>query len=192
MYSNGANPPTPPRRRRRSCLGCFLTFLTVLIILLIIVGAGWIFLGRPYLHNIAETQLDNAMNSAVGQIPEQAALLPGGESVPIPDTALTNLIALNLAPSNPVKNPNVTITPQHLRLDFQLYGYPDAVTFTPAVNNGHLVAQNVQIDGAFGLIMSSDEMAALLNRHFADAQNKLQKTVNSVTLKDHEMDLTLG
>ncbi len=192
MYSNGANAPTPPRRRRRSCLGCFLTLLTTLVILLILIGAGWIFLGRPYLHAMAENQLDNAMNNAVEQIPAQAALLPGGETVPIQDTTLTNLIALNLAPSSPVKNPNFTITTQHLRLDFQLYGYPDAITFTPAVNNGHLVAQNVQVDGAFGLIMSSDEMTALLNKHFADAQSKLQKTVNSVQLKDHEMDLTLG
>jgi hypothetical protein len=192
MYSNEAQAPTPPRRRRRSCLGCFLTLLTVLVVLLILVGVGWIFVGRPYLHNIAENQLDNAMNNAVEQIPSQVALLPGGQTVPIQDTALTNLIVLNLAPSSPVKNPDFTITTQHVRLDFQLYGYPDAITFTPTVSNGHLVAQNVQVDGAFGLIMSPDEMTALLNKHFADAQSKLQKTVNSVQLKDHEMDVTLG
>jgi hypothetical protein len=191
MYSNGANPPPRPPRRR-SCLGCFLTLLTVLIVLVIIVGAGWIFLGRPYLHSIAENRLDNAMNNAVQQIPPQIAVLPGGQTVPIQDTILTNLIALNIAPSDPVKDPNVTITPQNMRLDFQLYGYPDDVIFTPAVSNGHLVAQNVRVDGAFGLIMSPDEMTALLNKHFADAQSKLQKTVNAVKLKDHEMDLTLG
>src|SRR5436305_405896 len=78
------------RRARRGvgCIGC----LTMLIILLLVVGAGWVFGVQPYVHSMAQTQLDNAMSKAVQQIPSQAAQLPAGSTIPVQESTITNLI----------------------------------------------------------------------------------------------------
>ncbi len=177
-------------KRRRG--GCFLGCLTTFVILLLVLGAAWVFALRPYAHGIAETQLNHALTSAVNQIPNTTSRLPSGITVPIGENAINNLIVLNLAPSNPVQHPNTTISRQNIRLDFQLYGYPCAITAVPQVNNGRLVVTNVNTEGIFAAIMSPDEMSTILNRHLNDAQGRLGRTINNVQLKDHEADLTLG
>src|SRR6266700_4296543 len=80
-------------RRGAGCVGC----LTVVVLLLFVVGAGWTFAVRPYIHSIAQNQLDNAMSNAVQQIPPQAAQLPAGSTIPVQESTLTNMIVLNLA-----------------------------------------------------------------------------------------------
>ncbi|HEU5226590.1 MAG TPA: hypothetical protein VFU49_02180 [Ktedonobacteraceae bacterium] len=176
-----------PARRRRSLGGC----LTTLVILLVLVGGGWFLLLRPYLHNIAQAQLDQALSAAVDQVPPQAALLPSGP-LQVQENSINNLIVLNLAPSNPVQKPSTTISPAGVRVAFQLFSFPCAITGTPTVVNGQLVASHVTVEGIIGLIMSPEEMTTLLNKHLADAQNRLKHQVLNVKLNDHEMDLVLG
>ncbi|GCE27230.1 hypothetical protein KDA_27140 [Dictyobacter alpinus] len=191
--------PAPSReegpRRKRSRGGCVLGCLTVLILLLVVLGATWIFAVRPYAHNIAQTELDKAMTSAVDQMPNGnglTQLLPPNSTLPINENTINNLITLNLAPSNPVQNPKTSIDPQRIRLDFQIYGYPSAISMVPALDkNGRLVANNVNVDGVLGLIMSPDELKPLLDKHFSDAQNKLGRSIKAVNLKDNELDITL-
>ncbi len=183
----------PPRSRRRSG-GCFVRGLLVLVVLLLVVVASWFFAIRPYVHNIAQTQLDNALTDGINQldtIPELKQI-PANTVIPVQENIIKNGIALNLAPADPIKNPDARITPDSIRLSFTAYGYPCAVSFMPQVEQGKLVARNVSIEGALGLIMSPDEMSNTLNKHFADALQKLQRNVNNVQLKDHELDLTLA
>lgn len=194
-------PPTTDNRqeirprRQRNRAGCATGCLTAVVILLLVVGAGWIFLLRPYLHNIAETQIDNALTAGVQQIPTTLSLLPTGvtiPSIPITDNAVNNLFVLSLAPNDPIKNPAAQITPDGINISFQVYGLGNGISLKPAVKNGHLVATNVGITGPFSLIMSPDELTPLLNWHLTDAQNRIKYSIQSVQLKDHEMDLTLG
>lgn len=180
------------RRRNRGCLGCILSSLSTLIVLLLIVGALWVFALRPYAHNIAQRELDNALTSAVNQLPAQATQLPAGSVIPVNENTINNLIVLNLAPSNPVQHPTTSINGQNIRLDFQLYNFPCAVTMVPTLDNGRLVVNKVGVEGIFSAIMSPEEMTSILNKHLNDAQSKLQRTINTVQLKDHEVDLTLG
>ena len=175
------------RSRRRGCFGC----LTMLVLLLIVVGAGWIFYLRPYAHNIAQAQLDQALSSAVNQVPALPAQLPPGP-IQIQENAINNLIVLNLAPSSPVQHPTTTITPNNIRIDFQVYGLPSAIAATPKVVNGQVVASNVTVEGVVGLIMPPEEVMTLLNKHLANAEARLGHKVQSVQLKDHEADLTLA
>jgi zinc-ribbon domain len=181
-------------RRRRSKGGCALGCLTVLVLLLVVLGASWFFLLRPYLHNIAETQLDQALTTGIDQIPTSlTTLIPSGTTLPINEDSINNLIVLNLSPANPVQKPVTTITTQHVQLSFELYGYPSSIDLVPKLNSsGQLIADNVSVNGVFGLIMSSDEMTALLDKHFSDAQNKLGKTIRKVELTNQAIRLTLG
>lgn len=185
-------PAVVRTRRRRSRGGCCLTSLIVLVLLLIGLGAGWLFVLRPYAHNIAQTELDNAMQSAVNQIPPETKQLPPNSTLPVTENAINNLIVLNLAPSNPVQHPATHITGNDIRLDFQLYGFPCAATVVPQVQNGRLIVNHTTVEGIVGLVMSPDEITTLLNKHLSDAQNKLQRSITGMQLKAHEVDLTLG
>lgn len=193
---NSAASNTAEPRRRRGRGGCILGCLTTLIVLLIVLGAGWVFALRPYIHTIAQSELDTAMNSAVNQMPiELVQLLPSGSSLTIPvnENAIHNVIALNIAPSNPFQKPDPKITKQEVRLNFQLYGYPNAISMVPALDSqGHLVANHVNTEGLFALVMSPEEMKMILDKHFLDAQRKLGKTIKKVQLNDTHLDITIG
>ncbi len=188
--NNRAQTLERPARRARGRGGCFLGCVTFIILLIVIVGAGWVFALRPYVHNLAQNQLDSAMNNAVQQIPPTAALAPPG-TIQVSENTIDNMIKLNIAPSDPIQNPVTHITPNGIRLEFQTYGLPNAITMVPQAVNGQIVASNVTIEGVAGLVMSPDEMKTLLNKHFADAQARIQRSVQSVQLKDHELDLQL-
>ncbi|GLV58856.1 hypothetical protein KDH_56840 [Dictyobacter sp. S3.2.2.5] len=188
-YSQGEAP-----RRRRSKGGCILGCLTTLVLLLIIIGAGWIFILRPYAHNIAQTELDKAMTSAVDQMPSSqlTQLLPPGSTLPINESTINNLIVLNLAPSNPVQKPETSITPQRVRIAFQVYGYPSAISMVPTLDSsGHLVANDVNVEGVLGLIESPDELKPMLDKHLSDAQNKLGRSIKAVKLDNQQLTFTL-
>src|SRR5215471_11230978 len=104
------------RRRRGGCLvGCLLTLLVLALLLL----AGWIFALRPYLNTLAHDQIDQSLTNAVDQIPPTAALTPPG-TVIVNENSVNNLIVLNSAPSDPVQNVHMLITPNDVELDFQM------------------------------------------------------------------------
>ncbi|GHO87802.1 hypothetical protein KSZ_58080 [Dictyobacter formicarum] len=191
---NSASSQSKAQHRKRSKGGCILGCLTTIILLLVILGAGWVFILRPYAHNIAQTELDKAMTSAVDQVPtsQLTQLLPPGSTLPINESTINNLIVLNLAPSNPVQKPETSITPQRVRIAFQVYGYPSAISMVPALNSsGRLVANDVNVEGVLAFIMSPDELKPLLDKHLSDAQNKLGRSIKAVKLSDQQLSFTL-
>ncbi len=179
-----------PRRRGRA-IGCLLTLLVVALV----IGVGWVFALRPFLDSLAQAQIDQVLTAAVNQMPPTATQLPPG-TVHVQENAIDNLIVLNSAPSDPVQQAQVHIMPNLVRLDFQVYGLPGAVTGVPEVvgsqPNGRLVMSNVTVEGILALIMSPDEVTSLVNRHLADAQARFAHPIIQVSLKDHELDLLVG
>jgi hypothetical protein len=187
---------TRPRRRRGGCLiGCLVTLLILAILLL----GGWIFALRPYLHTLAQNQINLALADAVNQIPPPAALSPAG-TVIVDENAVNNLIVLNSAPSDLVQNVHMLITPNNVELDFQVQvslgtqvlSYPGSFTAIPQVNNGQLIVTQVQVSPILGLVMSPDELTTIINSHLADAQARYRHPIKSILLKNHELDLTVG
>ncbi|HJT56242.1 MAG TPA: hypothetical protein VJ761_07105 [Ktedonobacteraceae bacterium] len=187
MQSTGGQPapaPSKPRRRR----GCLPKILITLVILLAVVVGGWIIGLRPYLHSLAQSQIDQELASSVDQI---IPLPPPVNTLTVTDTMINNLIGSDHS-SDPVQNTHVTITSSGLKLDFQVYGFPCSVTGNLIASNGKPVITNVGIQGIVGLIMSPDELTPILNNHLSDAQSRLHRLINTITLKDHEIDLSLG
>jgi hypothetical protein len=177
-----------PRRRRG---GCLIAGLLTPVILALLVAAGWFFALRPYLHTMAQNQIDQAFSQAVQQMPSQLSQVPAGPFT-FTDDIFNNLIQLNLPPNSVVKQMVAHTTPSNVRIDFQVYGMPCDVTGVPQVVNKQLVVTNVQVDGIIGLLMSNDEMTIILNKHLADAQVKLNRSILAVQLEDQKMILTLG
>jgi hypothetical protein len=194
LRSAGARPSSPPLPQRRG-KRLLTRVLLILALVLLVLVAGWFVGLRPYLHGLAQSQIDGVLSSAVDQIPPaQLALIPPGQrSVPVTETAINNLIMLNTThvPSDPVQQMHITITPAGLRLDFQVYGFACTVTGVPEALNGQLVITNVTVGGLVALVMSPDELTATLNAHLHDAVTKLNRNVTRVTLKNREIDIEL-
>lgn len=182
--------PTKPKRRRRLG-GCLLGAFGLLAVLIIGLGAAWAFVVRPYLHNVAVQQLNQALSQAVNQIPPQASQLPNGP-LPIRQDTLNNLITLNIAPSDPIQHPNIQIMPDKVQFDFQIQGQPCTITGVPQAQGGKLVFTNVTVVGLIGLVLSPNDITTIFNKHIADAQARINHQVTSVQLMDQQMILLLG
>jgi hypothetical protein len=184
--------PAPPRRRGRRLR---ITLITLIVLIVLLAGA-WVFALRPNLHSLAQNQLDSALSSAVNQIDfTPLSQAPAGISIPLrvtEDNINNFYLPLLHVPSSPVQNMHVQITSNAMRLDFTVYGFASDITGKPTLVNGNLTITNVSVGGVAGLVMSSDEMTTLLNKHLADVQAHLQRRIASVSLINHELDIILS
>ncbi|BCL79097.1 CHAT domain-containing protein [Ktedonobacteria bacterium brp13] len=171
---NAAQAKTPQKMPRT---------LVALVILLIGLSAVWIFGIRPLVHGIVQERLDTAMTNAVSGIPQQSKF---SSKYQLKEETITTHLASNLAPESPIQNPVAHITPNNVRLDFQIYGQDCAISVFPRVDNARLVVSNANVECIASLIMSPDEMTALLNKYL---QQYLRYSVTNVQLNNHEMDL---
>ena len=196
QYARVPDIPQHSRRRGRG-IGRRLriTLITLAVIIVVLVGA-WIFGMRPYLHSLAEDQLDPALSSAVDQIDFSVlSQLPAGVPVRlrVTEDEINNFyLPLVHVPSSPVQNMQIQITANDLQLDFTVYGFSGDITGRPTLVNGNLMVTDVSVGGITGLVMSPDEMTTLLNKHLADVQARIQRPINEVLLLDHELDIVLG
>jgi hypothetical protein len=188
--------------KRRSLGGCLLSLILVLVVLFAALAGAWFFAIQPYIHAKVLDKLDNTMTNVTDQI-DQLPSLPQLTSIPIikrlpisPPTVVTLPIPdsiaesfvnaqINNAPSGPVQNAVVHINQQGVRLEFNVhlnflpFDFPSAVSFRPAIDGqGHLVAQNMNIEGIANLVLSPDDLTNLLNKHFATAMTKIQNKYN--------------
>src|SRR5258708_16185827 len=143
--------------------------------MVLIVGAVWFVGLRPYLHGLAQNQIDTLVSNVVNQldlaqIPEISS---SPLSIPVTERTVNNLFVLYASPSDPVQHMHMQITPGGLRFDFQVYGFAFDLTSLPVVTNGQLIVAHVTVEGIVSLIMSSDEMTSILNAHLRDARAKL-------------------
>ena len=187
MQSAGGQAFAPAKPRRRG--GCLPKILITLVILVILVAGGWFIGLRPYLHSLAQNQIDQELSNSIDQIPPVPPFI---NTLPVTETAINNLFVLNHAPSDPIQNMQMTITPGGIQLDFQAYGFSCSVSGILTASNGKPVVNNVAIQGVVGLIMSPDELTTILNNRLSDAQVRLHRSITSITLKEHEIDLTFG
>lgn len=185
MHASSA-PAVSSRRRRKWPLRVLLA----LLILLAALAGGW-FLGvRPYLNNLAKTQINQALDDAQSQILLfQLALPPGPHTIPVTENQINNYLSGHA--SAPLQNLSMTITPSGLRLDFTVYGFNSAIMAVPIANHGSLEVTNVQVQGPLGLIMSSDELTTLLNNSFHNFGQQMHREVDAITLHNRTMDIKI-
>jgi hypothetical protein len=178
-----------PVRRRRKSRGVARLCLALLL-LVAILAAAWFLALRPYLHSIVQTQLDQALNGAEGQMILFQAALPVGNQVVHVDEGLINNY-LSLHDLSPLRNLHATITPTGLRLDFGAYGFTSDIIVVPVASAGAFEVTNVQVQGVLWLVMSDDELTSALNTNFQSFGRQMNRAIRAVTLHDHEMDIQI-
>jgi hypothetical protein len=183
--------PPVPARHRKSSLARVLVSRTLLALVLV---AGWFVGLRPYLHALAQKQIDGILSNAVDQIDRVplSSIPPGPLDIPLAEMTINNLIVLYSAPSDPVQHMHVQITPGGLHVDFQVYGLACYISGVMAVSNGQLILAHVTVEGIVSLILSPDEITSIANAYLREARAKLRRNVVGVILKNHEMDLMLN
>lgn len=181
-----AYPPASKRKGR----GGRRALLAIVLLLGVLVGV-W-FLGvRPYVHNLAQAQLDQALTGAQSQILLfQAALPPGRQIIHADEASLNNYLSAH--DTDQLQNLHATISPDGVRLNFTAYGFSNTVTAMLVASGGALQVTNVQEQGILGLVMSSDELTTTLNSHFGDIGHQLHRTIEAVTLHQHEIDIQIN
>ena len=179
-----------PRPRNRA--GCVLGCLSALLILALLLGATWIFALRPYIHDMAVTQMDTAMTNAVNQIPAVGVPIPPGTTLPVSENVINALLSNNIADSNAVQGTNIQITSNQILLDFKLYGQDCTITSIPQMQDGKLVATNVAVTGIVSLVLTPKDITTLLNSHIEDVQARINHRITDIHLMDQEVDVTVS
>lgn len=176
-----------PHRGRR----IFLRLLFTLIVLLAILAGAW-FLGvRPYLHNIAQTQLDQAFSEVETQVSVlQLALPPGSQVLHISEASINDYLKAHQP--GQLQNLHMTVLPDGLQLDLEAYGFSSTILAVPIASKNLLQVENVRIQGVLGLVMSSDELTPSLNSHLQNISNQSHRKVQKVTLQSHQMDVQIS
>ncbi len=205
MPSAGAQFASPPavgainrapttRRRKNRLVQVLLILLAALLILLLVLVGGWFVVLRPYLHGVAQNEVDGVFSSATNLINPLtiAVIATSHRPVIITETDANNFIALNSTQSDPIQQIHMSITPVGLRLEFQTYGLTSTITGVPRVVNGQIVMTNVTVQGVASLIMSPDELTNELNADLQQVSATLHRPIAGVVLKNQEMDVQLS
>jgi hypothetical protein len=188
-----ASPPLPTGRRKNRLMQVLLIVLAALLVLSLILVGGWFFILRPYLHGVAQNQVDGIFSNAMNLINPLTIVVIGAGPKPviITETDANNFIALNSSQSEPVQFVHMTITPAGLSLQLRAYGLTSTFTGVPRVVNGQIVMTNVTIQGVASLIMSPDELTNELNADLQQVSAALHRPIAKVVLKNQEMDVQL-
>lgn len=179
-----------PKKRKRG--GRILARLLLVLILLGAVLAGaWFFGVRPYLHNLAQDQLVQALSDAEGQILLFQNAIPSGRQLVKVDEETIN-VYLGAHSSSQLQHLHATITPQSFELGFDAYGFHNTIDAVPIASNGLLQVTNVQVQGVLWLIMSNAELTSALDDNFQSFGQQMHRTIGQITLKEHEMDIIIN
>jgi hypothetical protein len=189
-----ASPSFPARRRKNRLMQVLLILLATLLVLLLLLVGGWFFILRPYIHGVAQNEVDGVFSSATNMINPLAVAVIATSHRPviITETDANNFIALNSSQSDPIQQIHMSITPVGLQLEFQTYGLTSTITGVPRVVNGQIVMTNVTVQGIASLIMSPDELTKEVNADLQQVRATLHRPIAGIVLKNQEMDVRLG
>jgi hypothetical protein len=175
-----------PKRRRR-------IWWRVLLVVVIVL-AGLVVGARFLIHNLVTSQLDQTLNDVQNKLSViqniQGILPPGapppisGQTLQVQESKINDF--LQNQDTGPLKNLNLTVMPDSLRLDFQVFGFNCTVLALPVVSGGTLQVTNVDVQGIAWWVMSSDELTAILNPHLMTIGQQLK--IRSIMLLTHEID----
>jgi len=188
MHSNGAFGAAPRRRRGGRILW---RLLLSLIILFAIFGGIWFFGVRPYIHELAQTQLDQALNEVETQVKIlQLALPPGSQVLHISESTFNDYLKTH--ETSQLQDLHMTVMPEGLQLDFQAYGFSSTILAMPVARSNILQVENVRVQGVLGLVMSNDELTPILNQHLQAISGQAHRNVQKVTLQAHQIDIQIS
>jgi len=160
--------PRRPEGRRRGPPGCVLGGIALLLIAAVAVVAAllvWPLAARPMVRGVAEERIREAVATEIGRV-GPAPVRPGGDLV-VSEAELNAYLRDRGDDFGPIGDPAIDIAPGGLRLNFTLYGTDNAVHGRPAVREGRVALEEVEVDGAAARVIGAEAGAALIEEQLA-------------------------
>ncbi|HKG25338.1 MAG TPA: hypothetical protein VKB09_06795 [Thermomicrobiales bacterium] len=177
----------PPARKSRGPGGCVLGLLAFLII----VAVGGLFawgVAKPMVSDRVRDELDHGLATQVAGI--EAPSLGTAGTVTLTEEEINREIGRYAGSYDPVKNVQVRITPDELRVGFDLYGVTSTYRGGVAVENGRIVVVDPELSGPAAQFLSAQDVAGILETQFASLMERSNVQPTAVRLRDGEITVT--
>lgn len=204
-------PPSPPARSQpaprarasepgpgigRRAQGCLA--LLILTVVLILAGvATFRSLVRPAVSRVVSERLEMPWPTAADQ-PASApaatapAPAPGGRQVVITQDELNQRIEANRARIQPLDSARVEIAPGAFAIAFQAYGLSGRYQGQVSVVDGQVTLSGGRITGPLGWVVAPGVIESALNEQLRAGLVESGLAVESVTLQEGQMTVTLA
>lgn len=178
-----AAPQTKPHANGRRIAIITGAVLTALVIGLL---GAWALIIQPALHHTVDTQLRNALSTAVSEVPRNAAAGTYAIGAGEVNAALQQLLPADA----PIKNLQAQFSNGAIVFTYSFLGGKGSVTTQPYVNGGHLQAQGTTVNGLLSLFESGDQVQNAFN----DALNGIpeQGKISSFTIRGNDIVLAVA
>ena len=190
---SAAAPMTPPARRAKRKRRWPWYFLLFLLIFGVIAAGGWIFFLRPEVHQSVDGEIQQGLQRAVGQIPfDVARAAPSGYMQHITEDEMNNYLNQNSAALAPITSMQISLQPGVMIVTFQAYGFGSTIHLGLAVQDGKLIAQNVQVDGLLWWVENAQELTPRLDDALGQVTTNLGHQLSSVSIEEGVLTLTFA
>ena len=180
--------PSTVGARRRGRRHPFRLALGLLLIAVAIAVVAWPRLVRPVISDATSQRIRDAAYSEVARAP---TLPPdaSGEIV-VRQEQVNRYLRRHPAAYRPLTDPRLSITPDQLRLSFELYGTENALTGRLGIDDGHVVLADAEVDGPAKHLLTADDAAALIEERLEAMLGISGLRVTAVRLGDGTLTIT--
>jgi hypothetical protein len=186
-YPPPATSATPRARKSRGPGGCVLGLLAFLII----AAVGGLFawgVAKPMVSDRVRDELDHGLATQVAAIDAPSLQLAGTQR--LTEDQINQELRRFDGSFDPVNNVQVRITPDDLRVTFDLYGVTSTYRGGVAVENGRIVVVDPELSGPAAQFLSAQDVAGILEVQFASLMERSNAQPTAVRLRDGEITVT--
>jgi hypothetical protein len=150
---------------------------------------GWSVI-QPRVQAAVQSELNTAVATQVAAI-DPGVLRPGKRLV-LTEDAINASIAANAAAFEPLTDIRVRITPDHVVVEFSLYGVQSTFQGEPAVRRGRVELANPGLSGPARRVLDATEVAEVLEEHLAQLMAQARVRPTAVRLRDGSLTISMS
>lgn len=169
----------------------------MLVVLVLVLSGVWAFVLRPSLHATAEDQMGQMLSASMEKInPLATMLVPPAIPLPVGEDLIQQALVLPPPSWFSIQDLRLTIAPDGIHVTFQAhvaaFSFACTIVSIPRVLNGQVIVDKLTVDGPITMVMTSDEMKAVVNSYLGKLHDRVRRPITALTLADHYIWVTLG
>lgn len=167
--------------------GWLLGLVAFMIMGIVAAPFGWSVI-QPRVQAAVQSELSTAIATHVAAI-DPGALRPGRRLV-LTEDAINASIAAHAAAYEPLTDIRVRITPDHIVVEFSLYGVQSTFQSEPAVRRGRVELANPVLSGPARRVLDAAGVAEVLEEHLAQLMAQARVRPTAVRLRDGSLTIS--
>jgi hypothetical protein len=186
-YPPPATAPAPMATKTGGPAGCLLGFVAFFIIAAVGGVFAWA-VAKPIVSDRVREELDRGIATQVAAIDTPKLQTAG--TLTLTEEEINREVQALEGSYDPVKNLDVQVTPDEIRVSFDLYGVTSTYRGGAKVENGRIVVVNPELSGPAGQFLNAGDVAAILETQLASLMERSDLQPTAVRLRDGEMTVT--